>query len=303
MLSKKTVKIFVSILAAIFILIGIILKEDFSGLNLSSEASMPIENRLEIHYLDVGQGDAILIKTPHNQKILIDGGPDMSILDQMGKNLSFFDRQIDIIILTHPHSDHINGLVEVLRRYDVRKIYYTGAFHTSPAYLEWLEMIKQKNVPLEIIKEQRVLALDNELKLEFLYPFEDLMNKDIKELNNTSIINKLVYKDKIFLFMGDAEKEVEQELMDLDIDLDADVIKLGHHGSSSSSTEDFLKKIDAQYAIIQCGEDNSFGHPHLSVIRRLERLGIKIFRNDLNGQVSVFSDGERIEVVAERIVY
>ncbi len=300
MISKKTIKILISLLAAIFILIGIIIKEDFSGLNLSSEASIPVENRLEIHYLDVGQGDSIFIKTPQEQKILIDGGPDMSILDQMGKNLSFFDRQIDIMILTHPHSDHINGLVEVLRRYDVGKIYYTGALHTSPAYFEWLEVIKQKNVSLEIVKEQRILDLGADLKLEFLYPFEDLVNKEVEEINNTSIVNKIIYKDKEFLFMGDAEKEVEQELLDLEVDLDVDVIKLGHHGSSSSSSENFLNAVDPDYAIIQVGEDNRFGHPHLSVIRRLERLGIEIYRNDLNGQVSVLSDGEKIEVMTEK---
>jgi len=300
MQNKKIIKILVSLLIAIFVLIGIIIKEDFSGLNLSSEASIPAENRLEIHYLNVGQGDSIMIKTPQNQKILIDGGPDMIILDQIGKNMPFFDRTINVMILTHPHSDHINGLIEVLRRYKVEQIYYTGALHTSPAYLEWLEVVKQSNVPLEIIKAQKTLELGPELGIEFIYPVEDISNQKVEELNNTSIINKLIYKDKKFLFMGDAEKEVEEELMELDLDLSADVIKIGHHGSSSSSTEEFLKAVDPQYAIIQVGKDNSFGHPHLSVIRRLERLGINIFRNDLNGQVSIFSDGHTIEVVTEK---
>ena len=300
MQNKKIIKIFISLLAAVFILIGIIVKEDFSGLNLSSQASISVENRLEIHYLDIGQGDSILIKTPYGQKILIDGGPDMTILDALGNNLSFFDRKIDIMILTHPHSDHINGLVEVLLRYDVGKIYYTGVLHTSSAYLEWLETIKQKKVPLEIVKEQRILELGTDLRLEFLYPLEDLINKEIEELNNTSIINKLIYKNKVFIFMGDAEKEVEDELLNLDLDLSADVIKIGHHGSSSSSSEQFLNAVNAQYAIIQSGQDNSFGHPHLSVIRRLERMGIKIFRNDLRGQVSIFSDGDEIEVVTDK---
>lgn len=300
MVSKKTIKILVSLFAAVVILIGIVVKEDLSGLNLDSEASIPAEQRLEIHYLDVGQGDAILIKTPENQKILIDGGPDMSILDQLGGNLAFFDRNIDVMILTHPHADHLNGLVEVIRRYDIGKIYYTGVVHTSPAYFEWLEVIKQFNVPMDIIKGPKILELGDDLQLEFLYPFEDITNMEFSELNNTSIVNKLIYKDKSFLFMGDAEKEVEQHLIDLEIDINADVIKLGHHGSSSSSSEEFLQIVNPEYAIIQCGADNNFGHPHLSVIRRLERLGINILRNDLNGQVSIFSNGEEIEVVTEK---
>jgi len=300
MFSKKTIKILLSLLAAIFILIGIIIKQDFSGLNLGSQASIPIEERLEIHFLDIGQGDSILIKTPDEQKILIDGGPDMSILDQLGQNLQFFDRKIDIMILTHAHSDHINGLVEVIRRYDVGRIYYTGVVHPSPAYFEWLEAIKRFDVPMEMVKEQRILELNDDLQLEFLYPFENISETEFDELNNASIVNKLVYKNKEFLFMGDAEKEIERELLELNFDLRAEVVKIGHHGSSSSSTEEFLKAVDPKYAIIQCGQDNAFGHPHLSVIRRLERLGIKIFRNDLNGQISVFSDGEKMDIITQK---
>lgn len=300
MFSKKTIKILLSLLAAIFILIGIIIKQDFSGLNLSSQASIPIEERLEIHFLDISQGDSVLIKTPSHQKILIDGGPDMSILDQLGQNLQFFDRKIDIMILTHAHSDHINGLIEVIRRYDVGRIYYTGVVHPSPAYFEWIEVIKRFNVPMEIVKEQRILKLNDNLRLEFLYPFENISETEFDELNNASIVNKLIYKDKEFLFMGDAEAEVEQDLLQAGIDLESDVIKIGHHGSSSSSTEEFLNAVDPKYAIIQCGADNAFGHPHLSVIRRLERLGINIFRNDLDGQVSVFSDGEKMDIITQK---
>ncbi|MFZ5365024.1 MAG: ComEC/Rec2 family competence protein [Patescibacteria group bacterium] len=300
MTDKKLFKIISSILAAVIVLIGIVVNQELSGINLGHQASIPAEQRLEIDFLNIGQGDSILIKTPHNQKILIDGGPDMSILDQLGKNMVFFDKNIDVMILTHPHADHVSGLVEVLKRYDVGRIYYTGVAHTSPAFLEWLDAIKQSGAPLHIVSGQKSLEFADGVNLEFIYPLEDIAEKQFDELNNSSIVCKVTYKNKKFLFVGDAEAAVEKALIDSAVDLRSDVLKVGHHGSATSSTEEFLTAVDPEYAVVQVGQDNEFGHPSLTVIRRLERLGIEIFSNDLNGQVSVFSDGDNIEIVTEK---
>jgi competence protein ComEC len=291
----KQAKFLIALIGAILILIGVALKDDLSGLFETGQTQIPAEQRLEIDYLDVGQGDAILIKTPYNQKILIDGGPDNSVLNELGANLPFFDNQIDIMILTHPHSDHVVGLVEILKRYQVNEVYYTGAVHTTDDYLAWLKEIKEQAIPLKIVKEPFDLTLGDNLKLEFLYPTKDFTNQHVSELNDTSIVTRLVYKNKKFLFTGDAGVEVESELLASNGDLTADVLKIGHHGSSSASSEDFLTAVKPTTAIISCGLDNDFGHPHLSVIRRLERLGIDILRTDQSGTIKLFSDGEKIE--------
>ncbi|MBT5338704.1 MBL fold metallo-hydrolase [Candidatus Falkowbacteria bacterium] len=275
---------------------------------------------MQVHFLDVGQGDSIYIRTPSEQDILIDGGPNKNVLSQLGEVMPFWDREIDVMILSHPHSDHATGLVEVLRRFDVKQIYYTGVLHTAPDYLAWLDEIKKQELNLKIVDQPFEIDFGEDVKLEFLYPDESFLNKKVKELNNTSIVNRLVYGETSFLFMGDAEEEVEEHLIKISnnqypttnkklnnstineqtpitnnqIHLVSDVLKLGHHGSSSSSIEEFLKAVSPVLAIVQAGLDNEFGHPHLRVLERLKRLKIPILRNDQEGRILVVSNGEEI---------
>lgn len=261
----------------------------FTGCTFNYDA----EN-LTIHFLDVGQGDAILIITPDKTKILIDGGPDNSILNQLGQVMPFWDRQIDIMILTHPHADHVVGLVEVVRRYQIKEVYGTGVIHTTGDYLAWLNEIKSQKIPFHPVINPFTINLDHEITLDFLYPFTDLSNQKVEELNNSSIINMLTYGQTKFLFMGDAEIPVEEELLSSNINLTANVIKIGHHGSKSSSSENFLTAVNPQYAILSVGTDNSFNHPHLITIRRLEKLGIKILRTDINKTITLKSNGQSV---------
>ena len=265
--------------------------------------------QLEINFLDVGQGDAALIKTPYGQNILIDGGDGKKILQELPRVLPFYDRTIDLMILTHPHDDHVGGLVPVLKRYHVQKILYTGVAHNSPTYLEWLKVIKRKNIPLTIIDRPQTIALGADLRLNILYPLESFLNKETDNLNNASIVAKLIYKNKSFLLMGDAEQEVEGNLTPSPspitgegnhVSLQSDVIKIGHHGSDTSSSEEFLEAVKPKIGIISVGKDNDFGHPSLRVINRLERLGTKIYRTDLNGWIKVISDGNEVEVRSEK---
>ena len=256
--------------------------------------SLLSNSNLEVHFLDIGQGDSIYIRTPDNQDILIDGGPDKNVLSELGKVMPYWDHDIDVMILTHPHSDHVTGLVEVLRRYDVKQIYYTGVLHTAPDYIAWLEEIQKQQIPLNIVQSFFEMDFGNEIVLQFLYPQYELKNKKVSELNNSSIVNKLIYKNTAFLFTGDAEEEQEEELLQMNLDLSADVFKAGHHGSSSSNSEEFLFTVDPEFVVIQCGENNEFGHPHERVLARFERLGYQVFRNDLDGTVSFYSDGEAV---------
>ncbi|HBV57698.1 MAG TPA: MBL fold metallo-hydrolase [Candidatus Magasanikbacteria bacterium] len=261
---------------------------------------------LRVIFFDVGQGDSALIITPQDKTILVDGGPDDKVLTKLGKYLPLSQKKIDYMILTHPHADHLDGLVSVLKRYDVGVVYYSGVAHTTYSFLEWLKLIKEKNITMKTIDKPQVLELDSGIKLDFLYPNKDLSGIEIKgqeeskfakinNLNNVSIIFKLIYGRTKFLFTGDAETPVEEELLKDKADLRADVLKVAHHGSHSSTNDKFLKAVQPQMAVISSGLGNDFGHPHLRTLRRLERNSVKIFRTDTDGDVEMASDGEAIK--------
>ncbi|MBI5022836.1 MAG: MBL fold metallo-hydrolase [Candidatus Magasanikbacteria bacterium] len=264
-----------------------------------------VTSSLRVIFFDVGQGDSALIITPQDKTILVDGGPDDKVLAKLGKYLPLGKKKIDYMILTHPHADHLDGLVSVLSRYDVGEIYYSGVAHTTYAFMEWLELVKAKNITMKIVNKPQVLDLESGVKLDFLYPNKDLSGMEIKwqeeskfvkinNLNNVSIVFKLIYGQTKFLFTGDAETPVEEELLKDKVDLRADVLKVAHHGSHSSTGDKFLKAIQPEIAVISSGVGNDFGHPHSRTLRRLERRGVKIFRTDTDGDVEIRSDWKEV---------
>jgi competence protein ComEC len=253
----------------------------------------PAEKKLEVDFLDVGQGDSILVKTPSGLNILIDGGYDNKVINRLPENMEPWDKQIDLMILTHPHDDHVTGLVEVLNRYKVKKILATGALHTTPNYLAWLKEIRDKQISLQIIDSPQNIDL-GDAYLEIIYPDRSLEGKEVENLNNSSIVSRLVYKKTAFLFAGDIEKEIEKYLLDKKIDLRADVMKANHHGSDSSNTESFIKAVNPEYAVFEVGRDNKFNLPDQRIIKRFERLGIKAYRTDYDGTVRFLSDGNKV---------
>lgn len=263
-----------------------------------SQTSKAEKKLLEVSFLDVGQGDAILIQTPFDQNILIDGGPDDSVIEELSENLAWWDRQIDLIILTHPHDDHVTGLIDVIKRYNVEEILYTGVVHATPNYLEWLNLIKEKDVTTKIVEKPQTINLGDDCYLEIVYPDESFFKKEVNNLNNTSIVIRLTYGKNTFLFTGDIEREVEDKLLfQSRAQLDVDFLKVAHHGSDTSSSEEFLNIIKPEVSVISVGKNNDFGHPSLRVIKRLERFGSKIFRTDLGETIKIISNGEKIEVL------
>ncbi len=258
-------------------------------INFSAQFSR--NNSLEIYFFDVGQGDSALVKTPENKFILIDGGPDNKILYKLGKVIPFYKNSIDYVILTHPHADHLNGLIAVLKKYKVGKVILTGVLHTSPNYIQFLKLLKNQNVV--VIKQKQVFQIEKDLRLEFLWPEQNLYSKRVKSLNDSSIVFRLVYKNKAVLFTGDISREVESKIIQQKIN--AIILKIAHHGSSSSSSKIFLQKVKPRFAIISVGINNPFHHPSLRILKRLERLNIKILRTDKYGDIHfVFKDGEFI---------
>lgn len=278
-----------------------------STVEIGSITKISASPNLKIFYFDIGQGDSELIITPSGKTILIDGGPDDKILSKLGAILPIGQKKIDTMILTHPHADHLEGLIPVLRRYEVGEIYYTGVLHTTNDFLIWLKLIKEKQITMHLVNKQNVVDYETDLKLNFLWPNKDLSSsaktdvtdnalnpeyqKNNSSLNNTSIVFKMAYKNTSFLFVGDAEIPVEKELLKQNVDLKADVLKVGHHGSHSSTSEEFLTKVSPKIAVISVGKNNDFGHPHLRTLRRLERHNVKIYRTDQGGDVEIESNG------------
>lgn len=248
---------------------------------------------LSVDFLDVGQGDSELIKTPNGQNILIDGGPDNQVIQRLGEKLPWYDHQIDLMILTHPHDDHVAGLVGVLHHYDVKKILYTGVVSNTPNYLEWLKTIREQKVSLVIIDRPQTINFGNDCELDIIYPDRSFLGQVVKNLNNTSIAAILKYGKIKFYFGGDNETEAETKILELNKNLKVDIYKVSHHGSDTASSENFLTAMKPSLAIIEVGKDNKFGHPSLRTIKKLDRIEAKTLRTDLNGSIEIQSDGEK----------
>ena len=249
---------------------------------------------LAVTFFDVGQGDSSLIVTPHNYQILVDGGPDNKIAAKLGAALPFYDHDLDLVILSHPHADHVAGLVEILKRYQVKKIIMTGVLHTAPDYLEFLKLVKEKNIPVQVIDKPQELSPEAGIELSFLWPRETLAEKKIENLNNSSIVFKLDYASTSYLFMGDLEDEEKLASSVPAEILKSDVLKVGHHGSTNANSLAFLRAVSPGYAIISVGADNDYGHPHYRTIYNLEKIGAQILRTDQDGDIRILSDGRRV---------
>lgn len=247
------------------------------------------QKNLRVVFFDVGQGDSIFIETSSKQQILIDGGPGSAVLEKLATEMPFYDRTLDLIILTHPDYDHIAGLVEVLKRYNVENILWTGIIRNTSEYREWQRLIKEEGAVIFIAEQGLKIKLKNSY-IDILHPFESLEGKEVKDSNETSIVARMISGDKSFLFIGDIGFETEDKLIEENVYIDSDVLKVGHHGSKYSTSENFLSLVNPEIAVIQVGE-NSYGHPSEQTLARLEKFGISIFRNDINKNVEIVSDG------------
>ena len=208
----------------------------------------------------------------------------------MGSVLPFYDRHIDIMILSHPHFDHVFGLLKVLERYEVDKIVITGAVHTTDAYLDFLNEIKKYDV--EIVEGYKKIVLNDVSYLEFLYPLTNVYGQTFKNVNDTSIVTRFVEGKTSFLFPGDVEMVSEQELVASGLELKSDVLMAPHQGSKTSSSLEFLKAVDPKLVIISVGEGNDYGHPHKEVVDRYQGLGIRYLRTDYEGTITIETNGD-----------
>ncbi len=255
--------------------------------------SLDFSPKLKVAFLDVGQGDAILIEGPNGNQILIDGGSGRQVLRALGRELPFYDRTINLVIATHPDADHIGGLPFVFDRYRVLGIMDNGQTETAEDFV-WFDKGAKKETPTRLkARGGQTVDLGNGAKLEILFPLRDMTGL---ETNRASIIVRLVYGANEFLLTGDAPQEIETYLVEkYGPQLQSDVLKLGHHGSRTSSGQNFLSTIKPQYAVISAGRDNRYGHPHQEVLVRLKEMNIFTTNTAKQGTIEFISDGKTLE--------
>lgn len=237
-------------------------------------------NTFEVSFLDVGQGDAIFLQTPSGQQILIDGGPDNIILERLALRMLPWDRTIDLLILTHPEKDHVAGLIEVLKAYEIKQVLWTGVEKNTGEYEEWVRLLKKEGAEVVIAFPPQRIYLSSGF-IDVLHP------KDIKgkSVNDTSLVLRLVLDDYSFLFTGDIGVKVERKLVDSGVNMKADVLKVAHHGSKTSSSAIFLEAVQPSVAVISLGE-NTYGHPHPLTLASFRQYGINVMRTDELGDIT-----------------
>ncbi len=241
--------------------------------------------------LDVGQGDGLFIESPTGAQVLIDAGPPGKVLQELNKVMSPFDRDIDVIIITNPDADHISGFLDVLKVYHVGLVLEPGTFNSSKTYQNLENVIKNKNIKDVLARRGMVLDLGGGAKLNILFPDRDVSNFTA---NDGSVVARLVYGDTSVMLMGDATMQAEQMILKSNTvqALQSTVLKVGHHGSHTSTSTDFVEIVAPKYAMISDGKDNKYGHPHEETLSTRAMAGVKMLRTDLMGTIIMKSNGK-----------
>lgn len=263
---------------------------------------------LKVTFLDCGQGDAAVIKTPSGKIYLIDTGPterehggdfeagtDVIIPFLRSENI----KKINGIVLTHPHLDHIGGTLSILNLFPVSEVFDPGWEYSSTFYQRILETIQRKKIKFTVVKEDMKLSWDPHLKVEAYGPREEIYaeTEEKENTNNRSIVLKITYKKVSFFFSGDAELEAEDHMVSrYGGELESQILKAPHHGSRTSSIDSFLEAVNPEVIVISCGRRNRFKHPHSTVLARFESMGFKYYRTDTDGSIQVTTDGNRYKV-------
>lgn len=259
--------------------------------NISKSSAESEYSGMSVTYLNVGQGDSELIQV-NGINMLIDAGTNAGANDLVKDLKNRGIKTIDIAIATHPHEDHIGGMDEVLENFDVKSFYAPKVAHTTKTYENMLKAVKNEGLKIKQIKEGTKIDLGKDTEVQVYSP----VKSQYEELNNYSPVMKISYGQNSFMFTGDAESLVEKEILNENKDLKADVLKLGHHGSHSSTSEEFLKAVDPSIAIVSCAKDNKYGHPHKETMSNLKKADITVYETFRDGDITISSNGKKLDV-------
>lgn len=277
---KRNFFIIVSLISIVFFVLLVVFTKKQQGL-------------LVVSFLNVGQGDAIFIEAPNGKQILIDSGPDSSVIRELGDVMPFWDRTIDMIIPTHADKDHIGGFPEVFKRFSIKSVYDSPNEATTAVYEAYQEGKNSEDVPVRVATSNDTIILDEQYGIYIRILFPDQVVEDL-ERNDSSTVTQLVYGDIEILLTGDAGSMIEEYLVyEYGSFLESEVLKAGHHGSKTSSSELFLQTVLPEYVVISAGENNSYGHPHKEVIDAIQNVGAKIFETK-NGRIQFVTDGKEV---------
>lgn len=259
----------------------------FDNQQSSSSTQTQFQSDLKVHFLDVGQGDSIFVELPNNKCMLIDAGENYYGEGIINYINSTNHNKIDYLVATHPHADHIGSMSYIVNHMDIDSVCMTKALTNTKTFEKLLTALQKKKPKMINASAGVNIINEDNLKMDVVAP----LTIDEDNLNNCSVIIKLTYKNNSFLFTGDAE---EDELSDITADISADVLKVGHHGSKTSTTKDFLKAVNPQIAVISLGKNNDYGHPHKSTMNFLKKANCQIYRTDSDGTITITSDGDKL---------
>ena len=259
------------------------------GYNSAIKTNLNLKNNMVTHFIDVGQGDCILIQV-NNKNLLIDSGTT----DSRKKLIKYLKnnniKRLDYVVATHPHEDHIGGMASVIKAFDIGEFYAPKATASSQAFVDMVIALRNKNLKINVSKPNLSLNLGPSASCVMLSPNKLTYENE----NNYSCVIKVSYKNSTYLFMGDAESQAEQELLGNGYDLNAQVLKVAHHGSKTSTSQEFLNKVSPKIAIISCGFYNTYGHPNKGTLNKLKKINCIVYRTDLDKNIILISDGINI---------
>jgi competence protein ComEC len=267
----------------------------------SLTANSVFAQQLSVNYIDIGQGDSELIQLPDGKNILIDAG-DKDAKDKLLKFLKERNiKKLDLVIISHPHLDHYGGLLGLLDSIEVEKVFDSGAPTSSTTYLSLLKKFAAKKTKFTIVRKGQEFKFTDNITLNVFAPEDPLLKNTKSDANNASIVAKLTHNKVSFLFTGDIESESQERIINGSGDLiKSDILKVAHHGSRYTSSNEFLDKVNPKVAIISCEINNDYGHPHKETLERLNNKKIKLYRTDLQGDIIVVSDGEKYQITTKK---
>ncbi len=286
-------KIILILLATCVILLPACKTEDDnqSDNNSGNGSTPPSSNSLEVHFIDVGQGDSVLIDLGDTEVLIDGGGRAPGVVAYLN---DIVDGNLEVIVATHPHADHIGGLIAVLQAFTVEQVWLTGDTSTSQTYGDFMNSVQAESAQVKAVDRGDVLVV-GELSFTVLDP-ATLSGST----NNQSIVLSLTYGDIVFLFTGDAEQQAESSMLSAGILSDIDILKVGHHGSHSSSSLPFLNTVKPEIAVYMAGTSNSYGHPHDETIDVLCSIGADIYGTDVHGDIVITTDGVDYDIQLEK---